>query len=451
MKILLIGCGTIGETILKQLSNKEHTITIVDTDKNKIQHLIEKYDVNGIIGNGASIDILNEADIKNHDLLIATSSSDEINILACLMAKKLGCEETIARVRNPEYFNQSSLIKDGLGISMIVNPDLDTAREILNMINLPSIAKIETFAMGKVTLVEILIDKNNPLIGETLISINKKLKTKVLICAIQRGQKVIIPDGNFKIARGDRIHFTADTSSLNSFLLELDLIKTPLKNIMIIGGNRMAYYLSKELSSKKYNVKLIEQRKQRAEELATLLPKATVICGDGTDHDLLLEEGIENMDSVVSLTNVDEENIIVSMYANKLNVKKTISKIQKDGLVGIIGELDILNPVSPKYIIANKIVSYVRALSNRRGSNVTTLYKLVDEEVEALEFIAKQDNEIYNKPLRDLKFKNNCLVACIIRKNEVIIPDGNSNIQKNDNVVVVTTHKGFDDLNDIIA
>lgn len=448
MKTVLIGCGTIGKTILEQLSKEEHSIVIIDENKEKVENLIEKYDIAGVVGNGACLDIQEEANVKDADLLIAVTSHDEINIMACLIAKKVGAKHTVARVRNPEYARQSSIFKDEFGLSMIVNPELETSNEILNMINLPSTAKVERFAKGRVTLLEILIEDKNPLIGETLVSIGKKINTKVLICAVQRGNEVVIPTGNFVIEKGDRISFTADTNSLSSFLSELNLIKIPLKRIMIVGGSKIGYYLANELCSRKYDVKIIEQKKDRAEELAELLPKATIINGDGTDHDVLIEEGIENMDAFVSLTGVDEENIIVSMYANKLKVKKTIAKVKREGLVGIVGDLDIVNYVSPKNIVANKIMSYTRALNNRRGSNVITLYRLVENKVEALEFIAKKEEEIYNKPLKELKIKDNCLIGCIMRDNKVIIPDGNECIKLNDRVVVVTTHIDFDDLTD---
>lgn len=449
MKIILIGCGTIGRTILEQLTKEGHTITIIDEDKEKVEKLIEKYDVFGVVGNGASLDIQEEAGVKNSDLVIAITSSDEINILASLVANKIGIENTIARVRNPQYYRQSAIFKEELGLSMIVNPELETANEIANMINLPSIAKIERFAKGRVTLVEILIEEGNPLIGESLISIRKKINTKVLICAVQRGEKVIIPSGSFVIKEGDIINFTADTNLLNPFLTELNLIKSPLKKVMIVGGSKISYYLAKELIAKRHSVKVIEQKRERAEQLAELLPKVMVVNGDGTDHELLLEEGIESMDAFVSLTGVDEENIIVSMFAKKLNVTKTIAKVKREGLVGIVGDLGIINYVSPKNIVASKVISYIRALSNRRGSNVITLYRLVNNQVEALEFMAKKSEDIYDRPLKELKIKDNCLIACIIRENKVIIPDGNECIRLNDSVIVVTTHKDFDDLKDV--
>ena len=396
MKIIVIGCGKIGKTIIEHVSKEGHSLVIVDNNREKVEELIERYDVMGVVGNGASLDIQEEAGVKSADLVIAVTPEDEINILASMVAKKLGASSTIARVRNPEYLRQTKLMQEELGLSMVVNPEQETADEIINMVNLPSLLKLEPFAKGKVNLVEILVEENNPLIGETLITMSKKIKTKVLICAIQRASHVIIPNGNFKIEQGDRLSITANASSLVTFLKELNLIKSPLKNIMIIGGGKISYYLAKELSNKKYHIKLIEMNKNRAEEMAEALPKVDVICGDGTDHDLLIEEGIEASDACIALTNVDEENIIVSMYATRLKIKKVIAKIKRNSFLTMVNDLGIASIVSPKDIVASKIISYIRALSNKRGSNVLTLYKLVNNQVEALEFDAKKKEKFYN-------------------------------------------------------
>lgn len=450
MKIVIIGLGTIGKTILKNLSAEDHTVTIIDEDKEKVESLIERYDVTGVVGNGACMDIQREAGVRNADLAIVLTDSDELNIFTCLVAKKLGVKNTITRVRNPDYSKQIMEMKDELGISMIVNPEKDTATEIFNLINLPSIGQVDHFGNGRALLVEIVAEEGCSLIGQTLISIGKSLSTRVLICAVQRGQEVIIPTGNFLIREGDRIHLTSDAKSLRDFLAEINLVSSPLKRIMIVGGNKIGYYLSDELSRKKYKIKLIEGDRETAEALAESLPKVTVIQGNGTQHDLLIEEGIEAMDAFVALTNTDEENMVVSMFANKMNVRKTITQIKSDDLFGMLDELGINNIVSPKNIVADRIVSYIRAIANKRGSNVLTLYRLVNDQVEALEFHAKRkQDKFYDKPLREMRVKKDCLVACIIRENEVVIPDGNSCIKQGDNVIVVTTHKNFDDLTDI--
>lgn len=451
MNIVIIGLGNIGKTILHSLADDDHTITIIDENKNTVEELIEKYDVQGVVGNGACLDIQKEAGMADADLTIVLTKSDELNVFACLVAKKLGVKNTVARVRNPEYRKQIGIMKDQLGISMIVNPEMDTATEIYNLINLPEIAKVEHFAGGRVLLVEIVVEVGCSLIGETLYAIGKSIGTKVLICAVQRGDKIVIPSGNFVIEEGDRIHFTSDARALRDFLSDIHIVKSRIRNIMIVGGNRIGYYLADELSKKKYNIKLIEKDEALAEELADSLPRVTVIYGNGTRHSLLLEEGIEAMDAFVALTDSDEENMIVSMFANKMKVKKTITKIKSDDLNDMLFEIGVKNNVSPKDIVANSIISYIRAIENSKGSNLLTLYRLVDGQVEALEFLAKRQERICDRPLRELKLKDNCLIACIIRENKVIIPDGNDSIKLGDNVIVVTTHKNFDDLTDILA
>ena len=449
MKIVMIGLGTIGRTILKNLSGEAHTITIIDENKDVVETLIERYDVSGVVGNGACMDIQREADVESADLVIALTRNDELNVFVCLVAKRLGVKNTVARVRNPAYRKQIAEMKDDLGISMVVNPEQETANEIFNMINLPSVARIEHFAEGKVLLVEVVAEKGCALVGESLISLGKKLKSRVLICAVQRGDSVTIPSGHFTIEEGDKIHFTADAKNLGDFLAETGLVKSPLRNIMIVGGGRVGFYLADALSKKKYKVKLIENNPARAEELAESLPRVTVACGNGTQHDLLLEEGIEAMDAFVALTDNDEENIIVSMFANKKKVKKTVTQIHIDDFYGMLDELGIENNVSAKDVVAGRIISYVRALANTQGSELVTLYRLVNNQVEALEFASKKPEWLYDIPLKELTIKQNCLIACIIRKNEVMIPNGDSVIKLGDNVVVVTTHKNFDDLTDI--
>lgn len=449
MKIVIVGCGTIGRTIVEHAVNEGHTIVVIDDNKSRVEEIIEKYDVSGVVGNGASLDIQEEAQAGDADLVVAVTTNDEVNILACMVAKRLGASSTIARVRNPEYRRQTSLMQEEIGLSMIVNPEQETADEIMSIIDLPSAIKVEHFAKGKVRLVELMLSEGNPLIGETLISMNKKIKTKVLVCAVVRGDDVIIPNGNFELKVGDRISIAADSTSLGEFLTELKFNEKPLRNIIIIGGGKISYYLAQSLTHKHFNVKVFELNHARASELAEAFPRLTVIEGDGTNHDLLVEEGIGQADAVISLTNVDEENIIVSLYAKKQKARKVIAKVKRDSFSRMITELGVVNVITPKDIVAGKIVRYIRALSNKRGSNVITLHKLVNNRVEALEFLAKKKEKIYDKPLKNLKMKDNCLIACIIREDTVIIPNGNDCIKLNDIVLVVTTHTSFDDLTDI--
>lgn len=449
MNIVIIGLGTMGETVLGSLNGEGHTVTVIDESERVIESLVERYDVSGVVGNGACMNIQKEAGVKGAGLVVALTHSDEMNILCCLVAKYLGVKNTVARVRNPDYRRQITEMKDELGISMIVNPERETADEIFNLISLPSIAGIEHFAEGKVSLVEVVAEHGCALIGETLISLGKKLNHKVLICAVQRGNDVIIPSGHFMFEENDQIYFTSDARVLGDFLAEVNLVKSPLKTVMIAGEDRTAYYLAERLSGKRYKVKLIATDPLEAERLADLLPRATIVLGNCTQHALLLEEGIEGTDAFVALSEGDEENLLLSMFANKMKVRKAITRIKSDDLYDMLGELGIQNNVSPKDVVSGKILSYIRALANKRGSNVLSLYRLVNNRVEALEFSARKKERFYSKPLRELRMKDNSLIACIIRGDEVMIPDGNSSIELGDNVIVVTTHKNFDDLNDL--
>lgn len=449
MNIVIMGLGTIGRNVLKTLSAEDHTITVIDQCKNKVEELVEKYDIMGVIGNGASLDIQKEANVSMADMVIALTRNDELNIFACLTAKRLGCRHTVARVRNPDYRKQIMEMKEELGISMIINPEGQTAGEIFNLISLPSAVRVEHFANGKASLVEVEVHKNCSLIGESLYSIGKKLSAKALICAVQRADQIVIPSGDFVIRENDKLHFTADVKNMGDFLREAGLVKSPIKKVMIVGGGRIGFYLADMLSKKKYKVKLIEMDMEKAKTLAQNLPNVTVCCGNGTSHEFLLEEGIESADAFVALTDIDEENTIVSMFAEKRKVRKAIAKIKSDELLGMYAELGIKNSISAKHIVAERILGYARAIDNSRGSNILTLYRLVNNQVEALEFEAKNSCEIYGKPLRELKIRKNCLIACIIKKKGVIIPNGDSQIELGDHVVVVTTNKNYDDLMDI--
>ena len=449
MRIVIIGIGTIGSDVLKTLANEKHDITIVDDDKNNVESLIEKYDVQGVVGNGASMDIQIEAGVKHADVVIALTLQDELNIFACMVAKNLGAQNTIARVRNPEYRQQIVDMKSELGISMIVNPEQDTAHAILNLISLPAVVDIERFANGKVFLVEVVVGADSTLVGENLISIGQKFSTRALVCAVQRGEEVIIPSGRFVIQEGDKICFTSNAKDMRDFLTEANIVKTPLKNIMIVGGSRIAYYLASLLSQKKYKIKLLEENINIAETLADRLPRVTVVNGSGLRHDVLLEEGIEDADVFCALMGDDEDNLITSMFAKSKGVKKTITQVENDDLYDMLVSMGLENNVSSKDVVTDSIVSYIRALHNSKGSNVQALYRLVHGKVEALEFVAKKHDKFYGKPLKELTLKKNCLVASIIRRGKVIIPNGNDFIELGDNVIVVTTHKNFGDLSDI--
>ena len=404
----------------------------------------------GVVGNGASIDILSEAGAKTADFVIAVTASDEINILACAVAKKLGANNTIARVRKPEYLNQNAILKEEFGINMIINPELEVANEITDMLRLPGVIKLEQFGKNKVNLMELIVEPKSFLAGETLTALGQKIRTKYIVCAVQRGREVIIPSGNFLVRRGDHLHIIVDADKTEEFLKELNLLKEPIKRIIIIGGSMIAYYVCEKLAKKSMNIFIIEAKPERAKELAESLPHATIICGDGTDHELLKEVGIESCDASIALTNIDEENLLVSMYATQIEVRKVITKLKRDSFVSLFDDLGVASIVSPKDLVSYKIIGDIRAYANRKGSNLVSMFRFAHGRAEALEFQAKNKEHFYNRPLKDLKFKDNSLVACIVRNGKVILPKGEDVIMPDDHIIVVTLHEEFDDLKDII-
>jgi len=448
--IVIMGQGKVGRTLTEFLSKEEHDITIIDINPKRIEDMTDSFDIMGVVGNGASYNVQLEAGVNKADLIIASTPSDEVNILCCLLAKKLGAKHTIARVRNPEYSNQLYFLKKDLGLSMIVNPELDAASEIFKIISFPSALKLDVFARGKVELAEIKIEDGNPLEGLILSQLYKRYNVKILVCVVERGDQVYIPGGDFILQNGDKIYITASHAELSQFFKMLKIYQHKLKKVMLIGGGRIGYYLSEQLSSAGIDVKLIEQDEKRCLELSDLLPKTTIICGDGTDQSILKEEGFEDSDAIVSLTGIDEENMIISMYANKKGIKKVITKINRLSFVGMLNTVGLDSIVSPKLISVNRVLSYIRAMTNNESSNLKTMYKIVDGKVEALEFEISENSEIISIPLKDLKIKKGIIIGCIIRHGQIIFPGGNDTIERNDSVIVITKNHGIREINDII-
>lgn len=450
MKIVVIGDGKVGRAIVQHTCKEGHEVVVIDKNPKVIEELVNTYDAGGICGNGACIDIQESAGVAKADLVVAATSRDEVNMLACLIAKKLGAKATIARVRSYEYNQNIELMKEALGIQMTINPELEAANEIMNIINFPEANRVDTFANGNVDLVELFIPENSPLIGLTLANISTKYQVRILVCAVQRGEEVFIPTGNFTFQAKDKIHITASRLVVKDFLKKLGLIETKMKDILVIGGGKISTYLAEQLIKGKYNVKIIEKDYERCLELSELLPGASIVHGDGSDQLLLEEEGLDSCDAIVCLTNLDEENIIISLYAQKKEVSKIITKVNKESFAGIVETIGVASVISPKEITSSRVISYVRSTSNIHGSNIVKLYKLVNNRVEAIEFIAKKSSKLLNVCLKDLKLKKNVLIASIIRNSEVIIPSGMTQIEENDSVIVVTTGQILDDLNDIL-
>lgn len=450
MKIVIVGDGKVGATLVEHLSNEGHDIVVIDRNPKVIEQMVNSFDVMGICGNGASYELQVEAGVSDSDLFIAATSSDELNILSCLMAKKSGSKHTIARVRNPEYLKQIPFFKDELGLSMVINPEYDAANEIAKVLRFPNAINIETFYRGLVDLVELKIEAGNPLCDMPLTDIFNTFGIKILVCAVQRKNEVIIPRGDFVLKAGDRIHITAPRGVLVSFMKKLKIYKHRTKDIMIIGGGKMGYYLARQLcSTGGYNVKIIENNAERCEKLCELLPEANIVYGDGTDRATLLEQGIEGQDAFVALTTIDEENIISAMYASSLGISKTVAKVNRVSYE-VLESIGMDSAFSSKAIAANRIIAYVRALENSgEESSVQTLYKLLGGQVEALEFNINSDFSEIGVPLKDIKLKSDTLISCIIRNHQVIFPGGNDCIEKDDSLVVVTKRNHISSINEI--
>lgn len=452
MHIIIVGLGKLGMTMTKQLVKEGHSITLVDINNDKLESAVNAYDVMGVWGNGATCEILEEAGASKAKLIIAATPSDELNILSCLIANRMGTENTIARVRNPDYAAQMQFLRNELGINMIVNPEFETANEISRIIRFPSAANLDSFARGKIEMASIRIHSDNVLCDLALYDLRKKVKAKVLVCAVQRDDSVFIPSGDFVIKCDDVISITGTRSELSSFMKQIGVYKHRIKNVMIIGGGRIGFYLSKLLSDTGRNIKLVEHSNEKCYQLADSLPdEVTVVYGDGTDHDLLEEQGIERQDALVALTGIDEENIIVSMYAESKGVNKVITKVNRHSY-SILGDIGLETVVSPQIVAGNLVTRYVRALQNSAGnSQIQTLHKMINGKVEAVEFIVPESAGYENIPFKELNLLPNILIACIMRNGKIIYPGGDDVMKANDNIIVVTAGRILEDLHDIFA
>ena len=450
MKIIVVGCGKVGSALVAQLSEEGHDISVIDVDTRALTEVTNNYDVMGLIGNGASHAVQSQAGIERADLLIAVTDSDELNLLCCLIAKKAGGCNTIARVRNPVYTTEIDFIKEELGLSLTVNPEFAAATEASRILRFPSAVKIETFARGRVELVKIRIPKESVLDGCALSQLHARVHTDVLVCTVERGDKVEIPTGPFVLKAGDVISIVASKENTRDFVSCIGLDSRRVRDCMIIGGGKIAYYLATQLIESGIKVKILERDRERCEELCSLLPKAMIIHADAANQNVLLEEGITTCESFVTLTGMDEENLFLSMFAQASSNAKVITKVDRIDFDQIIKRLDLGTLLHPKNIAAEHIISYVRALQNSLGSNVETLYKVIEGKVEALEFIIRNDSPVVNVPLAQLKINPGVLVACINRGGQIFIPNGSSSIQVGDSVVVVTSNPGYRGIKDIL-
>lgn len=450
MNIIIIGCGKVGTTLAEQLVKEDHNVVMLDTSAEQIQGVSDEIDAIKMVGNGASINTLMEAGIQSADILIAVTGSDEMNLLCCLIAKKAGNCHTIARVRNPVYSNEINFIKEQLGISMIINPEYAAATEISRILRFPSAIKIDPFAKGRVELLKFKVTPECRLDGLSVMDIDSKLHCDVLISGVERDNEVTIPDGKFVIRNGDKVSIIASPKNSSEFFKKIGVQTNQVKNALIVGGGTIAFYLAQQLSAMKIRVKIVEKDKERCDYLSECLQDALIINGDGIDRRLLMEEGLMSAEAFVTLTNLDEENVFLALFAREKSSAKLVTKINRIAFDELISKMDLGSLIYPKYITADYILQYVRAMQNTIGSNVETLYHILDNRAEALEFVIREESEVTGVPLMDIKLKKNLLIGCINRGGEIHIPRGQDCILKGDTVIVVTTQSGLRDIRDIL-
>jgi len=451
MKIIVVGCGKVGQTLIEELSyEEEHDLTAIDLKPAVIQDLTARFDVMGVVGSGTSLDTLLDAGVNEADILIAVTGSDELNLLSCLIAKKSGNCKTIARVRKPEYSKELHLFKEDLGLAMIINPEQTAANEIARVLRFPSAIQIDTFAKGKIEILKFRVPSDSVLNNLRIADMSQKLGLDVLVCGVERESSVFIPGGDFVLKSGDLVSIVASIESCTAFFKKIGVKTNRVKNTIIVGGGATAYYLAKQLIQTGLHVKIIEQNPERCNILCELLPKATIINADGTNNRILLEEGIEFAESFVALTNIDEENILLSLFAKTKTNGKLVTKINRIAYDNVINSLDLDTTIYPKYITAEYIVRFVRALNNSIGSNIETMHHILDGKAEALEFRVAEGSSVVGIPLVELNLKKNTLLACINRKGKIISPRGQDKILPGDTVIVVTTNTGFEDISDIL-
>ena len=450
LNIIIVGCGKVGMTLIEQLSKEGHDITIIDKNAAKVQEMSNLYDIMGLVGNGASYSVQMEAGIENADLIIAVTASDELNLLCCTVAKQVGDCAAIARVRTPDYSKEAGYLREKLGLTMIINPELEASLETARILYLPTALEVNSFAHGQAEIVKFKIPEGNLLDGMTIAALGKSITNEILICAIEREGEVYIPGGNFQMAKDDIVSFVAPRRHIRSFLKKIGFKTKQVKDAMIVGGGKASYYLAKQLIAMGIDVKIIEQNKERCEELSILLPEAIIINGDGTDEEVLREEGIEYVQAFIPLTGIDEENIMLTLHAKQVSNAKLITKINRSTFKNVISKLDLGSVIYPRYITSEAIIAYVRAKKNSTNSNIETLYHMFDNRAEAIEFRVDEPSSVTGIPLKDLMLKNDLLVSFIYRNGKVQIPSGLDTIEVGDTVMIVTTHTGLDNIQDII-
>lgn len=450
MKIIIVGCGKVGYTLVEQLGSEDHDIVVIDEKPEKVSTITNNLDAMGIVGNGINHQTLIDAGITTADLLIAVTGDDEKNLLCCVIARKTGHCQTIARVRNPIYNKEIEFLKKEFGLAMIINPELAAANEIARIFQFPSAIRVDTFAKGHVELLHFKVTKGSPLIALKLFNLHQTLHSNVLVCTVIRGDKVIIPNGDFEFAANDIVSIVAKRRDAIDFFRKIGLEKNRVSNTIIAGGGKISYYLAKSLLMSGIKTTIIEINQQRCEFLSEQLPKATILCGDATDKELLSEECIEKAAGFAALTDLDEENILLSLYANGISSAKTVTKVNRINFTSVINKLDLGSIIYPRVITAEYIIKYVRSMNNSLNSNVEALYKLEDGKAEVLEFLLKENSAVCNIPLQNLKIRKNTLICCIYRNHQVIVPSGQDCMMPGDSVMIATSGYNISDIKEIL-
>ena len=451
MKIVIVGCGKVGLTVAGQLCRENYDITVVDTSKKNIDRVTGMYDVYGVIGNGVSADVLEEAGIKEADLFITLTGNDELNLVCCLVARKIAKCKTIARIHNPIYSKELDLIKGELGLSMIVNSELMAAEEIARILRSPSARKIETFAKGRVEIIKYKLLETSSLCDTAIRDTFRKIKENVLICAVERGDEVIIPMGDFVLQAGDVISITTVSKKANVILRKITNTNNKVSSALIVGGGGVSYYLAKSLLANGIRVTIIEKDYDRCNELSLTLDGAMIINADAVNESILYEEGIVDVDAFITLTNIDETNLLLSLFGKHNSTAKIITKVHTIAYDDVISSMDLDTVICPKNIVGENIVRYARALENSKGSNIETLYNIIEGKAEAIEFIIRAECPLIGKKIMDIKIKSGIIVASITHGKQIEIANGNSVIREGDSVVIVTTREGLNDIQDILV
>ncbi|SER25316.1 Trk system potassium transporter TrkA [Streptococcus gallolyticus] len=448
MKIIVVGGGKVGTALCRSLVEEKHDVVLIEEKESVLKNITKRQDIMGIVGNGANFKILEQADVSNCDIFIALTAKDEVNMISAVLAKKMGAKETVVRVRNPEYSNAYFKDKDFLGFSLVVNPELLTARYIANSVDFPNALSVEHFVNGRVMLMEFMIADGSKLCQMTLSQFRKKFGN-IVICAIERQGRLIIPDGDAVLKTGDKIFVTGNRVEM---ILFHNFVKTKIiKNLMIIGAGRIAYYLLNILKHTRINLKVIENNQERAELFSQEFPDVHVVQGDGTAKSVLLEESVENFDAVATLTGVDEENIITSMFLETLGVQKNITKVNRTSLLEIIDTSQFSSIVTPKSIAVDTMMHFIRGRVNAQDSNLDAMHHIANGRIESLQFEIRESNKMAGKSLSSLKFRDNILIAAIIRKGKTIYPTGEDVLQVGDKIVVVTFLKNITRIYDLLA